>query len=165
MEQIEMIRLEDLVPSSHRYRQFAALWNFSCAKNQLKTLETSTNYKGYGVIRLFKCILLQFMEDLSDRELEIFIQENTAARWFCGFNLLESTPDYSLFSKFRTKVGTNRLSKIFAKLRTQLKQQGYMNEVFNFVDASHLIAKANLWKERDQAIKAKLDKLNGSVEI
>jgi len=28
------------------------------------------NYKGYGVVRLFKCLLLQFMEDLSDRELE-----------------------------------------------------------------------------------------------
>ena len=38
-----------------------------------------------------------------------------------------------------------------------------MNEVFNFVDASHLISKANLWKERDKAIKAKYDKLNNKV--
>ena len=35
-----------------------------------------------------------------------------------------------------------------------------MSEVFTFVDASHFIAKANLWEERDAAIKKKYDKLN-----
>ena len=35
-----------------------------------------------------------------------------------------------------------------------------MNEVFNFVDATHLISKANLWKERDKAIKEQYEKLN-----
>ena len=35
-----------------------------------------------------------------------------------------------------------------------------MNEVFTFVDASHLITKANLWEERDEAIRQKYEKLN-----
>lgn len=38
-----------------------------------------------------------------------------------------------------------------------------MNEVFSFVDASQLIAKATLWQERDKAIKEKYDKLNNEV--
>jgi len=38
-----------------------------------------------------------------------------------------------------------------------------MNEVFSFVDASHMISKANLWKERDKAIKKKYEKLNNDV--
>ena len=38
-----------------------------------------------------------------------------------------------------------------------------MNEVFSFVDASHLISKATLWKERDEAIKRKYEKLNNEV--
>ena len=38
-----------------------------------------------------------------------------------------------------------------------------MNEVFTVVDATHLISKANLWKERDKAIKAKYEKLNNKV--
>ncbi len=37
-----------------------------------------------------------------------------------------------------------------------------MSEVFTFVDASHVIAKANLWEERDTVIKKKYDKLNKS---
>jgi transposase, IS5 family len=58
------------------------------------------------------------------------------------------------------KIGTNLLSKIFEDLRDQLKKHGLMNEVFSFVDATHLIAKANLWKERDKAISEKYEKLN-----
>ena len=38
-----------------------------------------------------------------------------------------------------------------------------MNEVFSFIDSSHLIAKAALWEERDKAIKIKHSKLNNAV--
>ena len=37
-----------------------------------------------------------------------------------------------------------------------------MSEVFTFVDATHLISKANLWEERDKAIAEKYEKLNNS---
>lgn len=163
MSQLEIVRLEDLVPVEHSYRKFIELWSFGHAEEQLKSLEKDNPYKGFGMLRLFKCLLLQFMEDLSDRELARYIQENTVAKWFCGFSLVEATPDYSVFSKIRKRIGTSLLSKIFTDLRIQLKSQGVMNEVFSFVDASHLIAKANLWQERDRAIKAKYDRLNNEV--
>jgi len=126
-------------------------------------LEKDNLYKDYGMFRLFKCILLQFMEDLSDRELERYLQENTAAKWFCEFTLTEPTPDYTVFSKLRARIGTALISTIFTELREQLKQQGVMNEVFSFVGASHLIAKAQLWQERDKVIKEKYEKLNNEV--
>lgn len=163
MRQIEMVSLEELVPVSHNYRQFIRLWTFKSTAKHLKKLEKDNPYKGYGLLRLFKCLLLQFMEDLSDRELERYLQENNAAKWFCEFGLTEITPDYSVFSKIRARLGTSLLSKIFAELRDQLKQQGVMNEVFSFVDATHLIAKASLWQERDKAIKEKYDRLNNEV--
>ena len=163
MHQIEMVSLNDLVSEDHNYRQFIRLWSFESVSKHLKKLEKDNPYKGYGMLRLFKCLLLQFMEDLSDRELQRYLQENTAAKWFCEFGLTELTPDYSVFSKIRARLGTSLLSKILSELREQLKQQGVMNEVFSFVDASHLIAKAQLWQERDKAIKAKYDKLNNEV--
>lgn len=163
MYQIEMISLNDLIPSHHTYRKFVSIWNFKHVEMCLKKLEKDNPYKGYGLLRLFKCLLLQFMEDLSDRELERYRQENLASKWFCDFGLSEKTPDYTVFSKFRKRLGTHFLSKTFANLREQLKACGLINEVFSFVDASHLITKANLWKERDAAIKQKYDKLNNEV--
>ena len=160
MQQVEMICLEDLVSKNHNYRKFAEIWSFQFVEKKLKKLEKNNPHKGHGLLRLFKCLLLQFMENLSDRELERFIEENNAAKWFCGFNLRDNTPDHAVFCQTRKKIGTQILSKIFTDLRDQLKKHGLMNEVFSFVDATHLISKANLWKERDKAIAEKYEKLN-----
>ena len=64
-----------------------------------------------------------------------------------------------MFGRVRSRIGTSKLSKIFSLLRDQLKSQGYMSEVFTFVDATHLISKVGLWKERDKAIELKLESL------
>lgn len=158
--QMTMVSLNQLVNAKHQYRKFKELFDFEIVAKELKTIESKANYKGYGILRLFKCLLLQFMEDLSDRELERYLSDSNAAKWFCDFDLTEATPDYSVFSKVRTKIGTNMLSKIFRLFREQLRSKGYMSEVFTFVDASHLISKANLWEERDEARKQRYEKLN-----
>jgi IS5 family transposase len=84
------------------------------------------------------------MEDPSDQELERYLEENLAAKWFCGFTLSEPAPDYSLFTRVRMRIGPQRLSQLFATMREQLKATRLMSEVFTFVDATHLIAKATL---------------------
>ena len=91
------------------------------------------------------------------------LQENNAAKYFCGFGLCEVTPDFSLFSKTRKKIGPQELGALFAKMRDQLRAHGYMNEVFNFVDASHLVSKAALWEERDEAIKQRYEALSNET--
>jgi IS5 family transposase len=162
-KQIEMVCLEDLVSSTHIYRKFLNLWNLDLVRLELERLEAESDYKGYGIYRIFLCLLLQFLEDLSDRELERFIAESNAARWFCQFGLVDKTPDHSVFGRVRGRIGTSKLSKIFSILRDQLKSQGYMSEVFTFVDATHLISKVGLWKERDKAIELKLESLNNKT--
>lgn len=144
--EVVIVSLEELVSQEHQYRKFKSLFNFKTVEKQLMLVESQAHYKGYGVLRLFKCLLLQFMEDLSDRELERYLSDSNAAKWFCDFSLREKTPDYSVFSRLRSKIGTERLSKIFALFRDQLREQGYISEVFTFVDASHLIAKASFGK-------------------
>jgi IS5 family transposase len=161
--QIEMVSLEILVSAEHQYRKFKGLFEFDEINPILKSAEEEGYYKGYGIERLFKCLLLQFMEDLSDRELERYIEDSNAAKWFCDFSLIEKTPDHTVFCRVRNKIGTEKLSKMFGLLREQLKCKGYMSEVFTFVDASHLIAKAQLWKERDEAKQKKYEKLNNEV--
>jgi IS5 family transposase len=97
---------------------------------------------------------------MSDSELERYLADSNAGKWFCDFGLTETTPDHTVFSRMRKKLGTNLLSKIFAIFRDQLRSAGYMSEVFTFVDATHLISKATLWEERDEARKRRFEKLN-----
>ena len=161
MSQMEMVDLDSLLPSTHPYRRFQAY-----LPDTTKVLAEVSQLKGadgYGVERLFRCLLLQFMENLSDREMERYLEETLAGKWFCGFTVSEPTPDYSLFTRVRTRIGPTRLSQLFTTMREQLKAAGLMSEVFTFVDATHLIAKATLWEERDKARQQKIDQLNNDV--
>lgn len=161
--QYVMVSLEQLVSANHQYRKFKELFDFEAIKQDLLSVENSPNYKGYGVMRIFKCLLLQFMEDLSDRDLERYMADSTAAKWFCDFDLTDKTPDHTVFCRMRHKIGTSLLSKIFSTFRDQLRSQGFISEVFTFVDASHLISKASLWEEREAARVKKFENLNNKV--
>jgi len=161
--QITLVSLNQLVSENHQYRKFKSIFDFKAIEGELLSVESEANYKGFGVLRLFKCLLLQFMEDISDRELERYMSDSNAAKWFCDFSLTDRTPDHTVFSRMRKRLGTNLLSKIFGIFRDQLKASGYMSEVFTFVDATHLISKASLWEERDIAKQKKFEKLNNEV--
>ena len=163
MQQLEMVSLEELVSDDHDYRSFIDVFDFSAVQRVVDSIHRDGYYQGYSSFRLFKCCLLQFLEDVSDREMERFMRENTAAKWFCGFSLTEKTPDHTVFCRFRTRLGTERLSEIFSTLRDQLKARGLMNEVFTFVDASTLISKASLWEERDASRRLKYETLNNET--
>jgi IS5 family transposase len=161
--QIEMVSIEQLVPEQHTYRRLKKLLDFDRITKAAKAKEYELGADGYGKQRLVTCLILQFMEDLSDREFERFIAENTAAKWFCGFSLTEKTPDFSTVCKFRNGLGTQRMGYLFSEVKRQMRMKGYCLEVFTFVDSTALISKLNLWEERDKAISAGYEKLNNEV--
>lgn len=162
-EQIEMVSVEQLVPQNHTYRRLKSLLKFTSIIRASKVKESPLGAIGFGVSRLIMCLILQFMEDLSDREFERYIAENTHAKWFCGFGLAEKTPDFTTICKFRNLVGTHRMGKMFHEVKKQLQAQNYCSEVFTFVDSSALVSKLTLWEERDKAIAAGYEKLNNTV--
>ena len=55
MFQVTMVCLEDLVPTGHVYRRFLAIWDINSVEKHLSDIENDNHYKGYGVLRLFKC--------------------------------------------------------------------------------------------------------------
>ena len=161
--QIEMVSLEQLVPENHTYRKLKKLLDFDKITRAAKAKESDTGAIGFGVNRLTMCLILQFMEDLSDREFERFVSENNAAKWFCGFGLLEKTPDFTTICKFRNSIGTKRMGNLFNEVKRQMVKKNCCSEVFTFIDATALVSKLNLWEERDKAITAGYEKLNNEV--
>jgi len=162
-EQIEMVSVDQLIPEKHSYRRLKKLLDFSRIVKAVKIKISEVGAIGFGRTRLILCLLLQFMEDLSDREFERFIAENTAAKWFCGFSLLEKTPDFTTICKFRNLVGTKQMSRLFNEVKRQLQAQGHCAEMFTFIDSSALVSKLSLWEERDKAIKEGYEKLNNDI--
>lgn len=163
IEQMEMVSVEQLVPEKHTYRKLKKLLDFERIAKSVKIKTYELGAEGFGKIRLTICLILQFMEDLSDREFERFIAENNAAKWFCDFSLLEKTPDYTTICKFRNGIGTKRMENLFQEVKRQMQAKNCCSEVFTFVDSSALISKLSLWEERDKAITAGYEKLNNEI--
>lgn len=80
-DQMVMVSLEELVKPNHVYRKFKSLLDFKAIEPLLLSIETDNNYKGYSILPLFKCFLTQFMEDLSEGELEMYLSDNNSAKW------------------------------------------------------------------------------------
>lgn len=153
----------ELVRPNHPYRKLLRIVPFEKLCTPLKRLYSDKGRGGYPVDTMFKALLLQWMDDLSDRELERFLQENLAGKFFCGFGLTDATPDFSTFSVFRDRIGTEGLAALFNQVRQALKDAGLVRESFTFVDATQLISKVNLWKERDRLIADGEQKLGNAT--
>jgi len=163
-DQVEMFTtLDGLVPSDHPYRKFETIVDLCALCKPLQSLYSDRGRPALGAERAFRMLVLQFLEDVSDREMERFMAENLAAKWFCGFGLSEKTPDHSFFGDFRKRLGTQRLMDIFNRLRAGLKAAGLIREVFTFVDASQLVSKLSTWDDRDRAIAKGLEKFNNDT--
>jgi IS5 family transposase len=162
-EQMEMVSVEQLVSQQHTYRRLKKLLDFNRITKSANVKEHNLGTDGYGKERLLRCLILQFMEDISDREFERFISENNAAKWFCGFSLLEKTPDFTTICKFRNSIGTKTMGDLFNEVKRQMQKKNYCTEIFTFVDSTALISKLSLWEERDKAITAGYEKLNNEV--
>lgn len=154
--------LDELVRKNHPYRKLLALLDFKKLCAPLADIRSHLGRDGYAVEAGFAALLLQWLEDLSDREAERFLQENNSAKYFCGFTLTQTTPDHSYFGRLRSAIGTERLTKIFNNVNDSLRKQGVVSNIFTFVDASSMISKLTTWEERDKAIKAGEEKLNNA---
>lgn len=144
--------VEEFVESTHLYRKLLALLNWQELASPLRSLYSDIGRRGYPVEQGLKCLFLQFLEDRSDRQMERYLKENLAAKYFCNFGLRDETPDHSYFSKFREKVGVSRLSQIFKRIVEALRKQGLVRESYTFVDSSKIVACVDTWKARDRAI-------------
>ena len=59
----------------------------------------------------------------------------------------------SYFGRFRERVGTRRIGKLFKAIVNKAKETHLVRGVFHFVDATSIITKNTTWAELYKAIK------------
>lgn len=133
-----------LVPADRPLRRLHAVLDLSALVEPLRALYSDIGKTGIDIEKGFKCLLVQFWEDYSNRQMEQAIRANMDVRWFCGFSLNNPTPDHSYFGKLRARIGTEQLATIFNQINAILSSKGLVGNVFTFVDASAVITKMAL---------------------
>ena len=154
------ITVESLLAQDHVYRKMDELLDLIGMVSEVEKLYGKRGAPAISVEKSLRMMLIQFLEDYSDRQMECAVRENIAVKWFCRYELTDGTPDHSHFGRFRDRLGTQRVAKLFNEMVKQIKGQGFSGNVFHFVDASAIVSKTSLWKERDEAIRDGQEKLN-----
>ena len=104
--------INELVSEDHPYRKILELIDFKELTRELKKCYSKFGRAGYPIESGFKALLLQYMEDLSNREAERFLEENLAGKLFCGFGLKDETPKHTYFVELRKRIGTKDLATL-----------------------------------------------------
>jgi len=146
------ITCERLLKSDHPYRDLKSVFDVSTVVGQFTGLYSPLGRTGYPLSQGLSSLVIQFLEDYSDRQMERALAENVAVKWYCGFGLADETPDHTYFCNLRKRLGTKAIGNVFSAVRDAFKARGWVSEVFQFVDATAIITKNALWKERDKAI-------------
>ena len=128
--------LAKMVKKDHTYRKLIDLVDFDQLLEPFEKLYSNIGSPSEPLTRGFKCLLIQFWHDLSDREAANYIYENMAARWFCRYKIDEDTPVHSYFGKLRSRIGTENLTKIFNTISAALEKAGLVGKTFTFVNSS-----------------------------
>jgi len=154
--------LEKSVSQDHPFRLLSSSIKLDKIARKYRHLYSNLGSKGLPIEKAFRLLVIQFLEDYSDREMERAIEENLAVKWFCGYQISDATPDHSFFGIFRKRLGANNLKNIFDEINSELRKSGLISDTFSFVDATGIITKTALWDERDKVIKNSEDKLNNA---
>jgi IS5 family transposase len=136
-----------VVPKTHFLRQLAGLLDWEGL-----TAHLIDYYKGggeygpppYHPTTLFKMLLLAYLYNLSEREVEAYVADSLAARCFLGLAANEPAPDHSSLSVFRerilSKAGPEAFAVLFAKVLAEARAKGVTFGRIQVVDATHSLA-------------------------
>jgi IS5 family transposase len=95
---------------------------------------------------MFKMVFLQFLYDLSDRDIEEQCTWNLLFKSFLGLSAEELPPDHTVVCRFRQRLGAEGFQRLFNQVVEQARAQGLVSDRLHIIDATHMTAKVDLFR-------------------
>lgn len=95
---------------------------------------------------MLKILMLQFLYDLSDREVIERIDTDVIFRWFVGLSLSDEIPHFTRLNTFKKRLGQKRFEQIFNLLVKSCRKHGIISDELRIIDTTDQKAKVNLAK-------------------
>lgn len=154
--QLELVYIENLVPSNHILRKIDKYIDFSFIRDLTKDLYCPDNGRPpVDPVILFKMLFIGYLFGIrSERQLVKEIQVNVAYRQFLGYSLTDKIPSHSTISQNRTKRfnDTNIYQQIFDNIVFQAINKKLVDGKILYTDSTHLKANANKHKFIKKAV-------------
>lgn len=135
---------ESLIPKDHLLLQIEKIVSFDFVYDKVKERYSKLGRESYDPVLMFKICLLQYLYNLSDREVATRMQTDIAFRWFLKLELSDKVPDYTTISHYRIKrLGEKEYDEIFKSIVGQCIDYGLIKTKRYIVDTTNVDAKVN----------------------
>ena len=156
--QIELINIDDLIPEEHVLRIIEKEFDFTFIYDYVQHLYSPLGPPSIDPVVLFKCHFLKVYYGLSSlRRVYDEIKYNVSYKWFLGYQINETTPNYSTYSQnYKRKyhvLEEDLLETFFYKVLKLLEEQGVLDLSNIFIDSTHTKANANKKKVTKQMVE------------
>ncbi|HSW35220.1 MAG TPA: IS5 family transposase [Candidatus Limnocylindrales bacterium] len=145
---------EQVVPKDHFFRKLNEMLDW-----RKYTQKMMRWYKGraeYGrppfdPVVLLKMLLVAYLYNLSERQVEDYVNFTLPAKYFLGLGVDQFAPDHSTLSKFRERIILRKrelkLEQLLAEIVQTALEKGIHFGSIQVVDSTHSVADVNTTKE------------------
>jgi len=163
------VDIESLIPETHLLRKIERMVSFDFIYDLLAPYYPATGRPSVDPVSMFKMLLIGYLYGIkSERRLVEEVQLNIAYRWFCGFELDDTIPNHSTFSKTRTRKWqqSSLFQKAFYEIVKQCIDSGLIDGEAMAADGSYIPANVSResWIdveiEVEQSMQSYLDSLD-----
>ena len=163
------VDIESLIPETHLLRKIERMVSFDFIYDLLAPYYPATGRPSVDPVSMFKMLLIGYLYGIkSERRLVEEVQLNIAYRWFCGFELDDTIPNHSTFSKTRTRKWqqSDLFQKAFYEIVKQCIDSGLIDGETMAADGSYIPANVsreswiNVETEVEQSMQSYLDSLD-----
>lgn len=140
-----------VIPKVHLLKTLQEAVDFSFVNEACESLYSEAiGRPGYEPLIMFKITFLEFLYNLSDREIVEEIQVNLAYKWFIGLDVIDKVPDDTSLTKFRNRLGADKFKELFNKVVEQARAKGIITDRLQIIDSTHIEARVDLFKLKDE---------------
>ena len=103
---------------------------------------------------VLRMLLLSYIYDISESEVERHCQENLPAKYFLGLAVNDAVPDHSTLTVFKNRILENGKAKAYARLLESIVQiaqeAGVKFGSLQLIDSTHSQANVNVQKDKQR---------------
>jgi len=145
---------DQVVPKDHFFRKLNEMLDW-----RKYTQKMMRWYKGraeYGrppfdPVVLLKMLLVAYLYNLSERQVEEYVNFTLPAKYFLGLGVDQFAPDHSTLSKFRERIILRKrelkLEQLLAEIVQTALEKGIRFGSIQVVDSTHSVADVNTFKD------------------
>ena len=138
---------DQIIPEDHFLRRLKAAVDFEFVNAACEDLYCQDNGRpGWEPALMFRVLFLQFLHDVSDRDIEEHVAFNLAFKWFVGLAADSKAPDATTLSVFRDRLGPKKFKELFNHVVAVARSKGVVSDKLHIVDSTDVKAKVDLYR-------------------